>query len=174
MTPTRMPHIDGLYETHLTVADLARSIAFYRDVVGLEFAQAFAARRIAFFWIDDRKTGMLGLWETGSGPLRMRLHLAFRMNLAGLLGSAAVLRQHGVTPLDFHGRPSQEPDVIGWVPAVSQYFTDPDGHLIEFICILDDAPDPDFAVAPYSAWLSRPRDMTSQPLPTVNGRPDRS
>ncbi len=150
-----MPHIDGLYETHLTVANLDRSITFYRDVVGLEFAQRFDERRIAFFWIGNKKTGMLGLWETGSGPLRMRLHLAFRMSVEGVLASAGSLRASGTVPLGFFGKPADEPDVVGWVPAVSQYFSDPDGHSIEFIAVLDDEPDADFGVGPYSKWRDR-------------------
>lgn len=152
---TSMPHIDGLYETHLTVADLTRSIAFYRDVVGLELAKTFADRRIAFFWINDKKTSMLGLWETGSGPLRMHLHIALRMSVAGVLASAAALQARGVTPLGFHGEPSSEPVVLSWMPAVSQYFADPDGHSIEFIAILDEAADDAFGIGPYSAWLAR-------------------
>ena len=152
---TSMPDIDGLYETHLTVADLGRSVAFYRDVVGLELAKTFEARRIAFFWIDDKKTGMLGLWETGSGPLRMQLHLAFRMSLEGVLASAAALQAKGVTPLDFGNKPSAEPVVLGWMPAVSQYFADPDGHSIEFISVLDEEADDAFGVGPYSVWLGR-------------------
>jgi lactoylglutathione lyase len=40
--------IDGLCEAHLIVADLDRSIAFYRDVAGVELAQIFEDRRIAF------------------------------------------------------------------------------------------------------------------------------
>jgi lactoylglutathione lyase len=31
-----MPQILSLYETHPTVADLHRSIGFYRDIIGLE------------------------------------------------------------------------------------------------------------------------------------------
>ena len=42
-----IPHIEGLYETHLTVASLAVSISFYRDVVGLELAKVFDDR-VAF------------------------------------------------------------------------------------------------------------------------------
>lgn len=150
-----MPHIDGLYETHLTVADLNRSVAFYRDVVGLELARTFPERRIAFFWINNKKSSMLGLWETGSGPLRMRLHMAFRMSVEGVLASAGALEAHGVTPLGFSGEPLSEPVVLGWMPAVSQYFADPDGHSIEFIAVLDNAQDDGFGVGPYSAWLAR-------------------
>jgi hypothetical protein len=39
-----MPPIDGLYETHLTVASLDRSIPFYRDIVGLELARRLSNR----------------------------------------------------------------------------------------------------------------------------------
>lgn len=163
MTTKTIGKIDGLYETHLPVADLGGSVSFYRDVVGLEPVRVFEDRRIAFFWTGGRTTGMLGLWETGSGPLRMRLHLAFRMSLDGVLASAAVLRAHGVTPLGFAGRPADEPDVIGWMPAASQYFKDPDGHSIEFIAVLDEDADPGFGTGPYSAWRSR-RDAGRAPL----------
>lgn len=151
-----MPPIKGIYETHLTVADLDRSIAFYRDVVGLELAHIVGERGIAFFWVDDKKLGMLGLWATGSGPLKMRLHMAFRLSLNGVLEAAVALKARNVQPRGFSGELADEPVVIGWMPAVSQYFADPDGHSIEFICVLDDAPDPAFGVKPYSAWLARP------------------
>lgn len=155
MTPPHVPSINGLYEAHLTVADLEKSIDFYRDVVGLELAKRFPERGIAFLWIDNKKTGMLGLWHAGVGPLRMRLHIAFRMSLEDVLTSAASLSAKGIVPLDFLGNPATEPDVIGWMPAASQYFSDPDGHSIEFICILTDEPDDGFGVQPYSKWLAR-------------------
>ena len=53
--------IQGLYETHLTVTDLERSIDFYRDIVGLELAHTIPERNVAFFWIGSRETSMLGL-----------------------------------------------------------------------------------------------------------------
>jgi lactoylglutathione lyase len=43
--------IYGLFETHLTVSDLQRSITFYRDIVGLELALEVSERNAAFFWI---------------------------------------------------------------------------------------------------------------------------
>ena len=150
-----LPEIEGLYETHLTVANLDRSIAFYSDVVGLALAQKFEDRRIAFLWVGQKSEGMLGLWETGSGPMRMRLHLAFRMNMEEVLGSAGYLRSKGVQPLGFAGAPADEAEVIGWIPAVSQYFADPDGHSIEFISVLDETADDSFGVGRYSKWLER-------------------
>ena len=157
MTNVPMPQILGLYETHLSVADLDRSIRFYRDVIGLELATVIENRNVAFFWIDDKRKGMLGLWAIGSAPLRMRLHIAFRVTLEDVLGSAAALKAHGVQPLDLNDNPSDEPVVLGWMPAVSQYFADPDGHSIEYIHVLEDAADPGFGVKPYSQWLSRPK-----------------
>ncbi len=41
--------ISGLYETHLTVSNLDRSVAFYRDMVGLELAHTVPKRHAAFF-----------------------------------------------------------------------------------------------------------------------------
>lgn len=151
----RMPDILGLYETHLTVSDLQRSIGFYRDILKLELATVIENRHVAFLWIDDKRSGMLGLWETGSAPLRMRLHIAFRTSLEDVVRSGDALKVQGVQPLGFNGEPLDEPVVLGWMPAVSQYFADPDGHSIEFIHVLEDAADPDFGVKPYSQWLSR-------------------
>ncbi|WP_064694268.1 VOC family protein [Rhizobium aegyptiacum] len=150
-----MPRVLGLYETHLTVADLKTSVDFYRDVVGLEPAATFEERKVAFLWVDDRKTGMLGLWETGGSPLKMRLHIAFRMTVDGVLQAPANLKAKGVEPLGFTGQAAIEPVVLGWMPALSIYFKDPDGHSIEFISLLDDAPDRNFGVRPFSEWKAK-------------------
>ncbi|MEZ2220134.1 VOC family protein [Rhizobium sp. RCC_161_2] len=157
MVDAPVPQILGLYETHLTVADLQRSIGFYRDILKLEVATIIENRNVAFLWIGDKRTSMLGLWETGSAPLRMRLHIAFRTTLDDVVRSAAALKAHGVQPKGFHGEPLDEPVVAGWMPAVSQYFSDPDGHSIEFIHVLEEPADPSFGVKPYSQWLSRPK-----------------
>ena len=149
-----MTEVIGLYETHLTVASLEVSIPFYREIVGLELATTFEAR-MAFFWIAGKQGGMLGLWQSGRSPMGLRLHIALQTSLAGILGAAAHLKSHGVQPLGFSGEPIDEPVVIGWMPAVSQYFADPDGHSIEYIHILDEPADRDFGVAPYSTWRAR-------------------
>jgi lactoylglutathione lyase len=145
--------IRNLFETHLTVSDLDRSVRFYRDVLGLPVAQIFAERRVAFFWVGEPGRSMLGLWETGSGPQKMNLHLAFEVDLDALLDAPQTLKQAGITPLDFDGKPTGEPVVLGWMPAVAVYFHDPDGNLLEFLSMLQQDPIPSAGVVPWSSWL---------------------
>ncbi|MDO1581231.1 VOC family protein [Rhizobium oryzicola] len=147
--------ITGVYETHLPVRDLNRSIAFYRDKLGLELATEIPERQIAFFWVGRREVGMLGLWQVGTGPLQMRLHFAFRTEQEALMNACETLRNSGIETLDFHGNPTTEPVVIGWAPSLSVYFNDPDGHSLELIHMLDEAPDRDFGIGPLSAWRAR-------------------
>ena len=61
----------GLFETHLTVSDLERSVAFYRDIAGLELALQLPERGAAFFWIGSPGDAMLGLWPLGSAPMEL-------------------------------------------------------------------------------------------------------
>jgi lactoylglutathione lyase len=147
------PH--SLFETHLDVHDLERSITFYRNVVGLEFAFLVLERQVAFFWIGGRGKSMLGLWSGSSSPNAARLHIAFALDLDAVLASPSALRQHGVEPLDFAGRPATEPSVIGWMPAASVFFHDPDGHLLEYLAMLPQEPCPEAGVVPYGEWLGR-------------------
>lgn len=147
--------IQGVYETHLPVRDLKVSIAFYRDVLGLELAAEIPERKIAFFWVGDKRTGMLGLWEYGTAPLFMTLHFAFRTAREAVLSACEKLQTAGIQPLSIKNQPISEPEVIGWMPAVVVYFKDPDGHIIEFLNLLDGEPDKTFGVQPYSAWASR-------------------
>ena len=138
--------IAGLYESHLTVFDLERSVRFYRDVVGLEFAHAVPARRAAFLWVGGRERSMLGLWEIGSSPIRARLHIAFAASLDDVVASVPALRARGIVPRAGGGGPEiGEPVVFPWMPAASVYFDDPDGHSLEYIAILPGAARPELA-----------------------------
>ena len=97
---------------------------------------------------------MLGLWSGTSSPNTTRLHVAFRMSLAAVLASVEVLRAVGVEPLDFHGQPTHEPSVIGWIPAASVFFRDLDGHLLEYLAMLPHDAKPQAGVVPYSEWIA--------------------
>jgi lactoylglutathione lyase len=147
----------GVYETHLPVKDLSRSVSFYQDKLGLELAATFPERDIAFFWVGGKNQGMLGLWDCGSAPMSMTLHFAFRVEKATILSSCQRLAAAGIAPLGFNGEPVNEPVVIGWMPALSIYFKDPDGHSIEMLHMLDQPADPSFGVKSYSDWTKEHR-----------------
>jgi len=144
--------IQELFEAHLTVTNLQRAIKFYSDVLGLDLAATFPERHVAFYWLGGRGKSMLGLWETGSGPQRMQLHTAFHMDLPELLQAAEKLKSEGITPRDFQRQPTEEPDVLAWMPAASLYFDDPDGNQLELIAMLPDTPRPKLGVLRWSEW----------------------
>jgi lactoylglutathione lyase len=147
-----MVSVEGLFEVHLTVSDLDRSVAFYREVIGLRLAHVVEARGAAFFWIGHAGSAMLGLWTAGSGPARVHLHTAFRVSLADTMAAPRILRTAGITPLDFEGRPTDEPVVFAWMPAASVFFRDPDGHLLEYIAMIPDEPRPEAGIVPWRTW----------------------
>jgi len=127
-------------------------MAFFGDTLGLKLAQTLPDRKVAFYWIGQPGESMLGLWEVGSSPQRMSLHIAFTVELADLLEAPKRLRAAGVTPLDFSGNPTEEPVVLAWMPAASLYFHDPDGNLLEFLTMLPEAPQPELGVVGWKAW----------------------
>jgi len=150
MTPVAVA--DRLFEAHLIVSDLEASIAFYRDRLGLELAHVVPARRAAFFWIGSRGRSMLGLWQSGAGPQRTTTHIAFAVSADDAIASPATLQSVGIVALDFNGRPTDEAVVLAWMPAVAVYFLDPDGHLLEYLAMLDCDPRPEDGVVSWRAW----------------------
>jgi lactoylglutathione lyase len=142
--------VRGLFETHLTVADLSHSVAFYRDVVGLPVALEVPERGAAFLWIGGTGHAMLGLWSIGSAPIGMQLHIAFDMSLPDVLAAPERLLAKGIQPLSFFGEPADEPTVIGWMPAAAVYFRDPDGHLLEYLAMLKGPAQPQVGIVPWS------------------------
>ena len=145
-----------LYETHLPVQSTERAAAFYCDVVGLAIAHRDPKRDIVFLWIGYGRQSMLGLWGPGTvygQPLGKR-HLAFAVTLAELLAAGPRLHARGVTTRNFMGEETAEPSVLGWMPSAQLYFQDLDGHALEYLALLDDAPDPAF-IGPLSAWPHR-------------------
>ncbi|HEU4785959.1 MAG TPA: VOC family protein [Gemmatimonadaceae bacterium] len=144
-----------LFEAHLTVSDLDTAIEFYRDRLGLRVALLVPARQAAFFWIGTAGNAMLGLWAAGSGPQRMTLHIAFRASVADVIAAPRALRSAGITPLDFDGHPTDDAVVLAWMPAVSVFFHDPDGNLLEYIAMLPHEPQPELGIVPWHTWELR-------------------
>jgi len=61
------------------------------------------------------------------------------------------LVEHKIDILGLGGDKAEEPTVIGWMPSAQIYFRDPDGHMLEFISILPEPPNPKFN-GRYSEW----------------------
>ena len=80
---------------------------------------------------------------------RVRCHAGARVR------SVAALRRAGITARSGDGTPIEEPIVLTWMPAASVYFDDPDGHSLEFISMLDEAPRPDLGWVSWSEWRRR-------------------
>ena len=145
-----------LYETHLPVANTDLAKEFYTDIVGLPFAYRDPTRDIVFLWAVSKEQGMIGLWGPTAAYGREDgitgiCHVAFAVSLDQLLVAIERLNERGVETLGFGGHKTDEPTVIGWMPAAQIYFRDPDGHMLEFISVLPDPPDPTFTGA-YSDW----------------------
>jgi lactoylglutathione lyase len=141
-----------LFEVHLTVRNLDVAIGFYRDILGFNLAHVTSDHQAAFVWIGCDRQAMLGIWATGPAPQSVKLHTAFRVSLADVLAAPDFLRNAGITPLDFDGRPTDLPVVLAWMPAAAIYFRDPDGHLLEYIAMLPHEPRPDGGVVSWRAW----------------------
>ena len=147
-----MTSISRLFEAHLVVTDLDASIAFYRDRLGLELAHVLSTRQAAFFWVGARGHSMLGLWQGGAGPQKTTTHVAFATTVEEVLRAPQRLQSAGIVALDFSGRPTDEPIVLAWMPAAAVYFLDPDGHLLEYIAMLEGEPRPADGLVEWRAW----------------------
>jgi len=109
----------------LTVRDLEKSVAWYRDVLGLEpFTVESWGGEPVFVMAADRSFG-IALFraeesdERPPAPLRV-LHIAFGTDRKGFEAAQETLRAKGVT---FR---SADHDV-----SESIYLRDPDGHVLE-------------------------------------------
>lgn len=149
--------IQGLYETHLFVENLERSVDFYTHVLGLRQCHADEDRRIVFFWIGNDKEAMLGLWEKPAAEIDKR-HFAFRADVEDVLHkSVSFLKERNLKPYNFLKDGSEHPMVFAWMPAIAIYFNDPDGHILEFIAILEGDAQPELGVISYPDWLAANR-----------------
>jgi lactoylglutathione lyase len=89
--------------------------------------------------------------------MAMKLHFAVQVDLEHTIKSVAALKAAGLEPLSGTGQPIDEPEVIPWIPSASVYFHDPDGHSLEFIAMLPDAPATHAKNMPLSRWLTLQR-----------------
>lgn len=146
--------IKGLFETHLYVKDLERSVKFYKNVLGLEECHRDEKRNIVFFWVGAPQKFMLGIWQMPEAEVKPR-HFAFECEPEWVLNnSVRFLHNKNLSCYNFLNDGPDRPMVFAWMPAVSIYFNDPDGHVLEFIGILDGTAKPELGVISYEDWIS--------------------
>lgn len=145
--------IKGLFETHLFVESLERSVNFYKNVLGLQQCYYEEERRAAFFWIGKPKQAMLGLWEKPKEEIDIR-HFAFSCDVEDVLNTSVnFLKERNLKPYNFLKDGTERPMVFAWMPAIAIYFNDPDGHILEFIAVLEGEGKPEYGIISYEKWL---------------------
>ena len=118
----------GVSEVILVVKDVARSLAFYRDVVGLQVDNA-SHSQFAWLWAGppgtQQRIGVTtGPLSFGASHVEGPQHFAFGTENARIDDLKAALERHGVEvegPVEFR-----------FWKARSIYFSDPDGNRVEF------------------------------------------
>lgn len=148
--------IKGLFETHLFVENLDRSIDFYANTLKLEQYLYEKERRAALFWIGEKpRQAMLGLWEKPKEEIDLR-HFAFECEWDWILNeSVDFLKSNNLNFWNFLNDDSERPMVFVNIPAIAIYFSDPDGHYLEFIGKLPGKyrPEKGSLVVSYEDWL---------------------
>ena len=132
----------GFAEIVLIVPDVRTSAAFYRDVVGL-IPETEPDDAWAWFWMGP--PGQNQRLALHRGPLLFEehspqaagarwgpIHFALEVPRARLDGALAHLRAKQIA---LYG-----PIELNWMQAISWYFYDPDGNLLEFWSRGPDAP----------------------------------
>ena len=127
--------IRSLYEAHLKVNDLERSIDFYKKI-GLQLS--YREEKAAFMWIVPGES-WIGLWESEAKGIPTT-HIAFGIAYEDMQHAIAWLRERNIEPVEFKGMQPLEPIARPSQANCSVYFNDPDGNSLELICNLPDAP----------------------------------
>ena len=113
--------IENLGQIALTVSDMERSLAFYRDDLGLRFLFA-PAPTLAFLTIGDVRL-MLSAPEEGFTPGGS---MVLYLRVADLDAEHAALVARGVAFIDAPHLIARMPDHELWMC----FFRDPDGHTL--------------------------------------------
>jgi methylmalonyl-CoA/ethylmalonyl-CoA epimerase len=117
--------VTALGQVALTVSDVARSTAFYRNAVGLRFLFA-AGPALAFLDLGNARLMLSapeGTFTPGSGTV-------LYLRVADILASHAAMRGRGVSFVDEPHLVAPMPDHDLWMC----FFRDPDGHPLALMC----------------------------------------
>ena len=149
--------IKGLYEAHLPVSNLEKSILFYENL-GLELA--YKQDKLAFFWIVKGES-WLGLWKSESVELPYHpsiRHIAFRVEKEDIILAKKWLNEKGITiRTSFGFNEQRQPLVLPNNPHAHAaiYFDDPDRNSIELITPIRLDVQEDFKMMTFEEWLER-------------------
>jgi catechol 2,3-dioxygenase len=130
----------GIGEIVVRVADLQRSIAFYRDVLGFSLIRVLH-EAIAFMRVADGVAGhtqIIGLfsqewpsnrtgktWDGCTPRLSTLHHFAIEISLEQYSDVLDHLMRTGLNP---------NTQIHSWIGWRSIYVSDPDDHVVEFVC----------------------------------------
>jgi len=117
--------VSALGQVALTVSDMARSTAFYRDAVGLRFLFA-AGPSLAFLDLGNVRL-MLSAPE---GEFTPGSSTVLYLRVADIAASNAAMRARGVTFVDEPHLVASMPDHDLWMC----FFRDPDGNTLALMC----------------------------------------
>ena len=142
----------GISEVILVVQDVARSVAFYRDTVGLPVDDV-SSPKFAWFWAGppgkQQRIGITaGPLSFGAEHIKGPQHFAFGTEDARIDDLKAALERQGIEV--------EGPVAFTFWNARSIYFSDPDGNRVEFCGFRD--PD-----APPTARPEQPAASPEQP-----------
>jgi len=116
-----MLNITGIYEVAVRVKELTRAEPFYLEVLGLKVGIRDDTRNWLFLHAGDN--GMIVLQEDkGEWPIQ---HFAFTIAESDVEAALSTLRERGVAV--------EGPVYHEWMPSLSLYFSDPDGHSVELL-----------------------------------------
>ena len=123
-SPTSSPSLDTIAQIALTVADLNRAVAFYRDALGMPLLFQ-APPGLAFLQCGAIRL-MLSKPEGGFRPGASSV-LYFR--LRGIEAAHAMLKERGVAFVDEPHFITRMPDHDLWMT----FFKDPDGNTLALL-----------------------------------------
>jgi len=123
---------------------------FYRRKLGLELATELREPQVAFYWLGERGKSMLGLWETGPGPQRMSLQVAFTARLEDVIASLQGSSTERYSALGFCADTQQAGAIAR--RSVAVYFHNPGDNLRELLALSPGKPRPEAGVVLWSQW----------------------
>ncbi len=144
--------IQGIFETHINASNYIESAQFYEKLLNIVPLHEDPDRKSKFYWVGKPGESMLGIRENYPSPLVQRQHFAFRVNLSDISKARSYLQGLGIHSENFWGESSDQWVVFPFMPAVSIYFDDPDGHSVELIAMLEDAPRPELKLMLLEDW----------------------